>query len=64
LLWRERNYSLPNSSKSYIHGMTRAFYVDNLQHNLGKLPVVEYTKVSLKHKQVRIETVVSGGLKL
>lgn len=39
-----------------IHGMTCAFCVDSLQRNLGKLPDVKSTDVSLKLKKVRIET--------
>lgn len=36
--------------------MTCAFCDDSLQRNLGKLPDVESTEVSLKHNKVRIET--------
>lgn len=39
-----------------VHGMTCAFCVDSLQRKFSRLPSVHQVDISLKHKQVRLET--------
>ena len=39
-----------------VHGMTCAFCVDSLHRKFSRLPSVHQVDISLKHKQVRLET--------
>lgn len=40
-----------------VHGMTCAFCVDSLERKFGKMESISKVEVSLKLKQVRLETV-------